>query len=82
MQIDNDILKNNIDNIKHHLESALKLSQSMQVEVQNAEGDSELFRKFSIYLTPSLNHWINGMQAGNMRDLNEVLKLRTTPAKK
>jgi hypothetical protein len=73
---DNGIMKNHKDNIHSHLEIAFNLAQQMQVEVQNQEGDSDLYRKLACYLVPGLNHWINGPQAGNMKDLDELFKRR------
>jgi hypothetical protein len=74
--MDNEKLKNYRDNIENHLGIALNIAQQMQTEVQQTEGDSDLFRKLSMYLTPNLNHWINGAQAGNMKDLKETLTRR------
>ena len=82
MQIDNNILKNSIEDIQQHLNDALNKANELQTLTQNVEGDSDLFRKLSSYLTPNLNHWVNGLKAGNMKDLNEVLKQRTAPTKK
>lgn len=79
MQQNTDSLKAHITNIQNHLEYALDVAKRMQDEVQTSEGDSELFRKISFYLTPSLNHWINGAQAGSIKDLELLLKSRDEP---
>lgn len=79
MQQNNDSLKAHITNIQNHLEYALDVAKRMQDEVQTSEGDSELFRKISYYLTPNLNHWINGSQSGSIKDLEVLLKSRDTP---
>ena len=78
MQQNNDSLKTHITNIQNHLEYALDVAKRLQDEVQASEGDSELFRKISFYLTPSLNHWINGAQSGSIKDLELLLKGRDT----
>jgi hypothetical protein len=70
------LIKNYIGDIQDHLKSALALSQQLQSRVQEVEGDSDLYRKLAYYLTPSLNHWIEGLQAGNIKDLNELLDRR------
>lgn len=79
MQQNTDTIKNHITNIQNHLEYALDVAKRMQDEVQTSEGDSELFRKISYYLTPNLNHWINGSQSGSIKDLEALLKSRATP---
>jgi hypothetical protein len=81
MQIDNEKLKIYVDTLDSHLKSALMTAQSMQAEVQKTEGDSDLLRKISMYLVPNLDHWINGLQAGNVKDLKAVLEERITPSK-
>ena len=79
MQQNTDSLKVHITDIQNHLEYALDIAKRMQDEVQISEGDSELFRKISFYLVPSLNHWINGVQAGSIKDLESLLKSRDEP---
>ena len=79
MPVSNESLKTYIDQLEGHLKLALSMTIVMQNEVQANEGDSDLLRKFSFYLTPNLNHWINGEQAGNVKDLRSVLASRTTP---
>lgn len=79
MPVSNERLKQYIDGLEDHLRYCLSATQQIQSEVQAAEGDSDLLRKFSFYLTPNLNHWINGEQAGNVKDLRSVLASRTTP---
>jgi len=81
MPIDNEALKIYVDCLQDHLNSALMSAKAMQAEVQKTEGDSDLFRKVSMYLTPNLDHWINGLQAGNIKDLKMVLEERTAPPK-
>ena len=60
--------------IKAHLEDAHRLAAQWQARVLEQEGDSALHRKLSAYLTPNLRHWISGVQAGNVKDLEETLK--------
>lgn len=69
-----------LDQIKKHLQSALDLSQAWQTKVQTEEGDTDLTRKLAFYLTPNLNHWLHGQQAGNMKDLEELFKKRDEKA--
>ena len=71
-----DILKNYVDNIESHLQTALAVATNMQQHVMNTEGDSDLFRKLSMYLTPNLTHWLSGPQPGNIKDLKETLARR------
>lgn len=82
MQIDNETLKNAINDINVHLEAALHSAQLAQSKIESIEGDSDLFRKFSAYLIPSLDHWMKGLQAGNIKDLENVLRQRSLPVKK
>ena len=72
----NENLKTLVNEIESHLSTALSLSQQMQEKVHASEADSDLFRKLSFYLTPSLDHWINGEQAGGMKDLKSLLDKR------
>lgn len=67
-----------IDIIDNHLKDALSISLQIQEYVMKLEGDSDLFRKVAFYLTPYLNHWIQGAQAGSIKDLKETLERRTT----
>ena len=60
--------------IKSYLEDAHRIAAKWQQDVYAVEGDSALFRKLSAYLTPNLQHWITGAQAGNVKDLEETLK--------
>lgn len=71
-----DIVKNYVDNIDNALNSALSNAQMLQNYIQETEGDSDLYRKLAFYLTPNLNHWVTGAQAGNIKDLNETLARR------
>jgi len=69
-------LKEYKDAIDMHLQAAFRAAAEMQAVVSESEGDSDLFRKLAFYLTPNLNHWINGAQAGSMKDLGELLSKR------
>jgi len=69
-------LKEYKDAIDMHLRAAFGAAAEMQSIVFDSEGDSDLFRKLSFYLTPSLNHWINGAQAGSMKDIDNLLDKR------
>jgi len=60
--------------IKSYLEDAHRIAAKWQQDVYAVEGDSVLYRKLSTYLTPNLQHWISGAQAGNIKDLEETLK--------
>ena len=71
-----------IDSIEDHLRSAFTLAQYMEKDLQELEGDSDLFRKVSYYLVPSLNHWLVGAQAGNIKDLRDTLAKRFEEAVK
>ena len=65
-----------VNEISAALETTLRLAEEARDDVQRREGDSDLYRKLAFYLVPSLHHWINGMQAGNMKDLRELLVRR------
>jgi hypothetical protein len=69
-------LKNYTDHIASHLETALQLAVQMQQLTMDSEGDSDLYRKLAFYLTPNLNHWVSGSQAGNIKDLRELFARR------
>jgi hypothetical protein len=69
-------LKEYKDAIDMHLQNAFRAAVEMQAIVSDSEGDSDLFRKLSFYLTPNLNHWINGGQAGGMKDIEALLSKR------
>jgi len=71
-----DVVKNYILEIEDHLNAALTDALLLQKHVEETEGDSDLYRKLAFYLSPSLNHWIGGVQAGNMKDLRELLNRR------
>lgn len=58
--------------IRSYLEDAHRIATQWQEAVYAAEGDSALYRKISAYLTPNLQHWITGAQAGNIKDLTET----------
>jgi hypothetical protein len=60
--------------IKSYLEDAHRLAAKWQQDEYAAHGNSMLFRKLSAYLTPNLQHWITGAQAGSIKDLEETLK--------
>ena len=63
--------------IKSYLEDAHRIAAKWQQDVYAVEGDSALFRKLSAYLTPNLQHWISGAQAGNVKDLEETLSKKS-----
>ncbi len=65
-----------VDSIEGHLKQAMQASQELQQIVHDTEEDSDLFRKLSFYLTPNMHHWINGAQAGSMKDLKDLLAKR------
>lgn len=69
-------LKEYKDTIDMHLNAAFRAAAEMQAIVSDSEGDSDLFRKLAFYLTPNLNHWINGAQAGSMKDLDTTITKR------
>lgn len=77
MNIDNKELEEFIKDIDSHISHVYAKSRTMQDLVQQAEGDSDLYRKLSFYLTPSMHHWLEGLQAGNIRDLQELLNSRS-----
>ncbi len=79
--IDNVELREFIEDIKSHLEYVLGETQYMQNKINELEGDSDLFRKLEFYLTPNINHWINGIQAGNIKDLESLEESRTEAAR-
>ena len=60
--------------IKSYLEDAHRIAAKWQQDEYAAHGDSALFRKLNAYLTPNLQHWLTGAQAGNIKDLEETLK--------
>lgn len=68
-----DATKNYIDYIEDHLKAAFDNAQMLEKYLEETEGDSDLFRKVSFYLVPSLNHWLVGAQAGNIKDLRDAL---------
>lgn len=69
-----------IASIETHLQAALGDAINLQAHVMAEEGDSDLYRKIAFYLVPSLQHWITGVQAGNMKDLGTLLTEREQPA--
>jgi hypothetical protein len=71
-----DTMKHYVDNIEDHLKTALANAQMLQAHILETEGDSDLHRKLAFYLTPALIHWVDGAQAGNMKDLKETLNRR------
>jgi hypothetical protein len=68
--------KAEVETIRDHLTVALQLATNLITKVHAEEGDSDLHRKLSFYLAPSLDHWITGTQAGNMKDLFDTLTRR------
>jgi len=75
----NQTLLKNVQEMKTHMQSALQIALFLQKDIEAAEGDSDLHRKFAFYLSPNLNHWISGLQAGNMKDLEDTLNERINP---
>ena len=75
-QLTPEKLKEYKDSIDAHLQNAFRAAAEMQALVSESEGDSDLFRKLAFYLTPNLNHWINGGQAGGMKDIDALLSKR------
>lgn len=71
-----DVVRNYIARIEENLNAALSNTLLLQKHVEEIEGDSDLYRKLAFYLSPNLNHWISGVQAGNMKDLRELLNRR------
>lgn len=65
-----------VADIKANLDAAFGSASALVSHVYTTEGDSDLHRKLAFYLLPSLNHWINGAQAGNMKDLETTLAKR------
>ena len=74
------VLKNYIENIEDHLRTAATIALHLQNHVLQTEGDTDLFRKLSYYAVPSLNHWIEGSQAGSMKDLKDCIARRVDNA--
>ncbi len=71
-----ELIKHHVDQIAEHLDKALGNAVQLQEHVLATEGDTDLYRKLAFYLTPSLQHWLTGAQAGNMKDLNDLLDKR------
>ncbi len=59
--------------IRSYLQDAHRLATQWQQAEYAAHGDSALFRKLSAYLTPNLQHWVTGAQAGSIKDLEQHL---------
>lgn len=72
------VIENYIDNIDNHLQAALSNALILEKHLETVEGDSDLYRKIAFYLSPSLNHWLIGAQAGNIKDLRELLARRAS----
>ena len=66
--------------IEDHLQMAFRHAYGLMQYVLDAEGDSDLHRKLQMYLVPNLNHWISGVQAGNIKDLKELFDRRAKNA--
>jgi len=62
------------------IDTSLKTAQQHALKlrhvVQQQEGDSDLYRKIEFYTVPNLTHWIEGLQAGNVKDLFDTLNGR------
>ena len=57
--------------IRSYLADAHNIALRWQQSEFEANGDTPLFRKLKAYTVPGLAHWINGAQAGNVKDLTE-----------
>lgn len=69
-------IKTLVDTIDSSLQTARLVAMQLQNYVLETEGDSDLYRKLAYYLSPTLNHWLEGAQAGNIKDLRELLARR------
>jgi len=69
-------MQEKVDRISNNLFLALQQAKALQAEVFEAEGDSDLNRKLTSYLIPNLVHWLEGSQAGGVKDLNDTLEKR------
>lgn len=69
-------MQEDVKNIEKGLQEALGSAIMLQQKVFDTEGDSDLFRKLSCYLVPNLQRWVDGAQAGGIKDLNETLERR------
>lgn len=65
-----------IEVIEHLLREAHTHAQILSQDVHREEGDSDLARMLDLYLTPNLQWWITGNQAGNIKYLNDMLDRR------
>jgi hypothetical protein len=70
-------MNNELALIRSYLEDAHRIAAKWQQDVYAVEGDSALYRKLNAYLTPNLQHWITGAQAGNIKDLEETLSKKS-----
>jgi len=70
------VIQDYINQIDDALTMALVHSQHLQKHLLETEGDSDLHRKVSAYLTPNMQHWLAGRQAGNIVDLKETMARR------
>lgn len=69
-----DYMLTELELIEENLKSALNTALMWQQRIMATDGDTDLNRKLSSYLIPNLNHWLNGIQAGNIKDLEDYFK--------
>jgi hypothetical protein len=68
--------------LRNKLEEALLEATMLRDRLLIDEGESDMYRKLAYYTVPNLQHWLTGAQAGNMKDLNELLEARFRAGKK
>ncbi len=68
-----DLYDGYLKDIKESLLKAQASAHAMQTMLQTTEGDTDLFRKLAYYMTPNLHHWLNGLQAGGIKDIEATL---------
>lgn len=71
-----DFVKDRVELIRKNLENALFIADELQGTVYRTEGESDLHRKLTAYLMPNLEHWMHGVQAGNIKDLEDLIEKR------
>ena len=69
-------IDNLLSHFEYHFKTALTMAEEMKKCVMDVEGDSDIHRKLQMYTIPNLTHWLNGAQAGNIKDLKETLARR------
>jgi hypothetical protein len=81
--MDNERYKEQVKDIRDRLQSVKISAELLKDDVNKAEGDSDLYRKLSMYFIPNLAHWLDGLQAGNVRDIENTIEERLSlPRKK